>query len=146
MKVARLLLQAVVPLANLLDRLVLLTRGAEPDMEVGSLYTELFGEIGNFHTGVSSGFQSGENFGSQVATGSTLGGLLRGLGGLSLSGRSTWLSLGSTHRLTRDDAGHVGLDPLDFLHKCFPLIHEGGKLVKSRGGKGRDDVHKGRVL
>ena len=121
-------------LADLLDPLVLLARGAKPDMEVGSLHTELLSEIGNFHTGVTGGFKSREDFGSQITTGGALGGLLRSLAGFG--GRATRLPLGRPNGLTRDDAGHMGLDALDFFKKGFFLIHKGGKLIEGRGGEG----------
>ena len=118
-------------LAELLDSLVLLARGAKPDMEVGSLHTELLSEISNFHTGITSGFKSGDDFGSQITTGGALGGLLRSLAGFG--GRATRLPLGRPNGLTRDDALHVRLDALNLLHKGFLLINKRGKLIESRG-------------
>ena len=125
-------------LADLLDGLVLLARSTEPDVETGSFHAELLCEIGNLHPGITGRLEGGEDFGSKIATGSTLDWFLGNFGGLSLGAlRSgpTWLPLGSADWLAGDDAGHLGLQTLDFLHEGFLLVDQGGKLIQGGGGK-----------
>jgi len=89
-----------VALTHLLDRLVLLPGSTEPHMEFASLHTELFGEISNLHPSITGSFQGRENLSSQIATGSPLDGLLRGVCGLGgFSRGTTWLSLSRTNWL-----------------------------------------------
>ena len=52
-----LLLQAVMALTDLLDSLVLLASGSEPDVKVGSLHAELLGQISNLHPSLTGGFK-----------------------------------------------------------------------------------------
>jgi hypothetical protein len=134
-------------LSDFLDVGVLFARGAEPDMDIGVLNTDLLGEVGHLHASITGRLERGEDLVFQSAAGSTLalGSSFGGLCGTTgfLLGRASCLLLcgtatalagrGTTCRLSGQQGGELGLDLFDLGKEALLALCQFNKTLKGIG-------------